>query len=136
MPAGFHSPLVVRVHGEGNWVLDSSLVYETSAGEYITIPAGFITDLASIPRIFHSLIPVNGKHRQAAVVHDYLYVIQDRPREQVDAIFLEAMEVAGVRFTQRWAMYLAVRAGGGFPWARREKAKETDRETYLKENGL
>lgn len=136
MTAQFLNKPLFRVHRDGEWVLATPLEYVTSAGENIAIPAGFITDLASIPRVFHSLIPVNGKHRLAAVVHDYLYVIQDRQRIKADALFLEAMEVAGVRFTQRWTMYLAVRAGGWLPWARREKAKETDRATYLKENGL
>ena len=39
----------------------------------INVPAGFVTDLASVPRVFWSLIPPEGKVDEPSVVHDYLY---------------------------------------------------------------
>lgn len=107
---------VLRVAGTGQWILENKLTYVTEAGEVIEVPKGFYTDLASIPRVFHWLIPVNGKHRAAAIVHDYLYTIKDRQRAEADAIFLEAMKESGVRWTQRKAMYMAVRLGGWAAW--------------------
>lgn len=107
---------VLQVGDSGEWLLAHKLTYVTEAGEVIEVPAGFETDLASIPRAFHWLIPVNGKHRAAAIIHDYLYTIKDRSRSAADAIFLEAMKESGVRWTQRQAMYLAVRVGGWMAW--------------------
>ena len=126
----------LKVSAEADWELDSVMRVITAAGERIEIPTGFLTDLASIPRIFHSVIPVNGKHRLPAILHDYLFVIQDRPRAEADALFQEAMEACGVRWTQRKAMYLAVRAGGWMPWNKNTKDISEDLTGYLKSNGL
>jgi hypothetical protein len=132
----FRSDPILRVAGDGEFKLESPLVYVTRQGETIVVPPGFITDLASIPRIFHPLIPVNGRHRSAAIVHDFLYVIQDRERGEADRIFLEAMEDSGVRWTQRRLMYSAVRVGGWTAWGRGRRAMEKDRDEYLDFNGL
>lgn len=115
---GFSKPPILRVTEKG-WQLVYHLSYTTLAGEKIVVPAGFNTDLASIPQALQAVIPVNDKHRAAAVLHDYLYTVQDRARAKADALFLEAMKLSGVRFTQRWAMYLAVRVGGWLPWSRK-----------------
>ena len=39
--------------------------------DVIIIPAGFATDLATIPRIFWALLPPSGVYEKAAVVHDF-----------------------------------------------------------------
>ena len=121
-----NQPILTTSDKDGLWYLVNDLIYQTKAGEVITVPSGFDTDLASIPQIFHSIIPVNGRHRSPAIIHDYLYVIQDRTRSEADAIFLEAMESVGVRWTQRYTMYWAVRIGGGLPWNKRTKDKHAN----------
>ncbi|WP_068634909.1 DUF1353 domain-containing protein [Thauera butanivorans] len=132
----FRTAPVLRACAEaGRWRLELPVVWETPA-EIIVIPPGFLTDLASIPRIFHSLIPVNGRHRSAAILHDYLFVVQDRPRDGVDALFLRAMEASGVRWTQRTAMYLAVRLAGWLPWQRNADALAADARAFLARHGL
>lgn len=120
----FKSVPILRVSSEYEWTLETPLWYVTHSGEDIIVSPGFGTDLASIPRLFHSIVPVNGKHRAAAIVHDWLYVQQDRTRADADRIFLEAMDDLGVRWSQRWAMYAAVRVGGWMPWNRRAVSKE------------
>lgn len=127
---------LLKPHEDRDFILVGELIYVTRAGEVIVVPDGFTTDLASIPRMFHWLIPVNGRHRSAAIVHDYLFVIQDRPREQVDLIFLQAMEDSGVRWSQRQAMYRAVRLGGWLPWNKNAKAIAEDRAAHYAANGL
>lgn len=126
----------LKICDEADWEIETPMQVVTAAGEHIEIPVGFFTDLASIPRIFHSIIPVNGKHRLPAILHDYLYAIQDRERSEADALFLEAAEACGVRWTQRQAMYLAVRVGGWLPWNNNVKDKSEDLSKYLKGNGL
>ena len=86
------------------------------SGDVITVPAGFRTYFASVPRVLWTIVPPVGLYGKAAVVHDYLYILQDRTRLEADRIFLEAMEVLGVPKIQRTLMYQAVRLGGGGGW--------------------
>lgn len=121
----FIGTLQVEAVGVDEWVLLSPLryvTYVTKRNIEITVPQGFRNDLASIPRLFQAIVPKVAKHRRAAVVHDYLYRERGNlpyayfTRAQSDKIFLEAMKTDGVRFTRRWAMYLAVRSGGWVYW--------------------
>lgn len=86
-------------------------------GEYpsrdiITVPAGFITDFASIPRVFWRILPPWGRYGKAAVVHDYLCVYRTRPSKETHNIFLEAMEVLEVAKWKRLIMYAGVKCCG------------------------
>lgn len=128
----FKSIPILRPSDKSNeWILESDLIWDD-----ITIPAGFITDLASIPRIAQSIIPVNGKHRSAAILHDYLYVIQDRSRGEADELFLNAMESSGVGWLQRRIMHAAVRVGGWMPWNHGAQERRKDLDAWLRFNGL
>lgn len=100
----------------GGWELVTPLSYYSEIlGETIAVPIGFLTDLASVPRIMRWLVPVaNAKNRRAAIVHDYLcyeevqkkYGITQR---QADEIFREALAVCGVSTVGRWGMWTPVR---------------------------
>lgn len=78
--------------------------------ETFTVPKGFRTDFASIPRSFKWLISPVGLHGKAAVLHDYLCEYGYMTRKEADEIFLEAMKVLGVGWLKRTVMYRAVRA--------------------------
>ncbi len=90
--------------------------------EVVEIYKGFLTDGASIPKIFWSLIggPL-GRYGPAAVVHDYLYIKGTYSRKRTDQIFLEAMQVLNVSRIKRHLMYWAVRMAAGIPWRRYRK---------------
>ena len=107
----FITPLDLRAHVPGEWLLLSPLKYQSGA-TVITAPAGFVTDLASIPALFRPLLNSNGSSRRSAVLHDWLYCIKEGARADADSLFLEALKADGVGFAERWAMYLGVRAGG------------------------
>lgn len=82
-----------------------------------TVEAGFMTDLASIPRIVQSLVPKIAHHLQPAVVHDWLYEYdQGLTRAQADLMFLEGMRDEGVGRIRRNLMYQGVRVGGAYAW--------------------
>ncbi len=84
---------------------------------YFTVAAGFVTDLASIPRAVRSLIPQVGRHLQAAVVHDWCYAGNTKlTRREADDLFYEGMTSLGVPWWKRQAMYTAVRMFGSSPW--------------------
>jgi hypothetical protein len=103
----------LKIMGDGRWQLADILIYESDLTILqIVILEGFETDLASIPSwVPEFLIPRNGRHRAAAIVHDYLCrnpTLEER--SLADKIFLEAMKVDGVPAWRRYAMYYAVRS--------------------------
>lgn len=116
LSAEFITPLDLRAHAPGEWVLLSLLAYRSADGRLYQVPPRFITDLASIPGLFQPAIDRNGKSRRPAVLHDYLYCLKRCARAEADALFLEALEAEGVSWFVRRAMWLAVRAGGWRYW--------------------
>lgn len=119
--SNFLSPLRIEdagpgKHGRQVFVLLEEFPYEVGAagsGLVIRVPAGFVTDFASIPRLFWTIVSPVGQHGKAAVVHDFLYrQTSGFSKVLADAIFFEAMELLGVPWYRRWAMYLAVRFFG------------------------
>ncbi|MEM7776848.1 MAG: DUF1353 domain-containing protein [Pseudomonadota bacterium] len=93
----------------------------------VSVPKGFVTDFASIPRAFWTWLRPDGRYAQPAVLHDYLYWRQDVPRKVADLIFYEAMLDVGVDRTTAGLVYWAVRRdiaglGGGPAW--RENARK------------
>lgn len=80
----------------------------------ITVPAGFLTDGASVPRIFWNIFPPYGSYFRAAIIHDFLYSCRNTKfnRLESDRIFLEAMTVLGIGWLKRQTIYRAVRLGG------------------------
>lgn len=116
---GFLTPLDLRAYKPGEWVLLHSLIYRAEAGRRFTVPRGFITDLASIPRPLRGLLNQNGKSRRPAVLHDFLYCVQSMTRAQADALFLEALKAAKVNAAVRYVMWAGVRAGGWAYWSKR-----------------
>ena len=93
-------------------------IYEIN-GYRITVPRGFITDLASVPRSFWTIFPPFGRYTPAAVIHDFLYSRYNATginRTLSDKIFLHIMKELGVNFLKRKTMYKAVRFFGETSW--------------------
>jgi hypothetical protein len=100
-----------------HWIVRQPLTYTIGVSQdSITVPAGFVTDFASIPQALQSIIRANGPYILPAVVHDYLYWNQGCSREQADRIMLLAMIENEVREIHRFAIHDAVRIAGGFAW--------------------
>lgn len=100
------------------WCILSIKAYACAYCVDYEIYTGFKTDLASVPRILRWLIPVEGKHKYAALLHDYLYreIVSNggMPRKEADDIFMAAMKSDGVSAAKRYTIYFAVRLFGGF----------------------
>ena len=75
----------------------------------VTVPAGTVTDLASVPRCFRWYVGRVGPHLEASIIHDYLYIawqlkkgdsgIPKRTSEMrrfADDLMLAAMKEAGM----------------------------------------
>ncbi len=103
-------------------------VFDKSGNYLFTIPAGFKTDLASIPGIIRWRHNPVGATILAAIVHDYLYrtVTQAwRGRKWADDFFLEIMAATNVEKQERLEVYYGVRAGGWASYQKQSKRKRT-----------
>jgi len=93
-------------------------------GRAVTVPAGLVTDFASIPRAVWDLLdPEDPIIAWPSVVHDYLYGCGGRlpdgftyTRDDADAVLREAMEFCGAGHFIREAVYEAVEKFGGDHW--------------------
>lgn len=87
---------------------------------HFTVPAGFHTDLSSIPRWARSIIPQVGRQNRASILHDWAYEdgVPGMTRAEADQMFLDVMELDGVGWLRRRVMYRAVRLGGGGLWGK------------------
>ena len=108
----------IRPLDDRNWVLETAIEWDE-----FTVPRGFVTDLASIPRFFWRVIPPFGLHSTPSIIHDYLYRRQPDgvSRKEADEVFLDAMQAYGVPKLRRDVMYRTVRMFGGRPWRKNAK---------------
>ena len=80
------------------------------------IPAGYITDFASVPRSLWNVLPPTGLHNTAAILHDWLYDNRIGERKKADEIFYKVMIESGVNKIAAKVMYWGVRLGGKSWW--------------------
>ena len=105
--------------GDDYWRVVKPFTYLIKPNQWVTVPAGYLTDGASVPKVFWNIIPPWGKYGQAAVVHDlvceYLQVVQDGlplsvSRAYCDSILNEAMQYLEVPTAKRRMIYWSVSA--------------------------
>lgn len=107
--------LKLKALKKGQWEIVEDYFYEIPMNSVLVvrgaIPAGFICDLDSVPRlpVFYGWL----KNRSviAAVIHDWLCHI-DVPKDIADKAFLIAMKMEGVRYRYRFPIYLGVKYFG------------------------
>lgn len=113
--------------GPTTWVLLAPVGYRGNpdhGGDTWTIPAGFSTDLASVPLCMTWAVARYGVWTSAALLHDFL--CQQARRGQfvqadADGIFRRVLGESGVPDVLRWAMWAAVRAGSHLAGATRRE---------------
>jgi hypothetical protein len=106
-------------------VLQRPMSYQLGKSrDSIVVPAGFVTDFASIPRVLWSELSPVGEHQRAAIVHDYLYWFQPCEREETDNLLMIAMSAGGVSDLRRGAVYAGVRMGSADAWNANRVARD------------
>ena len=132
--------IVTTLKPFGDWdfyyVSGGSITWRPNPGQKlqeVRVPAGFVTDLTSIPRVFWQALRPEGRYAYAAVVHDYLYWEQKRPREEADQILKFAMEDSKVNPKLVETIYLAVRNFGQTAWSNNAKLKKSGERRFLKQ---
>jgi hypothetical protein len=113
----FTQPLRAEFLGNNLWKTIDPFEYHVGkypSDEIIIVPEGFITNFASVPRIFWPIISPIDNHAKAAILHDYCYFIGYKDsRKYCDDIFREAMIVLKVNKIKVFLMYWSVRLFSG-----------------------
>lgn len=134
--SSFTNVLIVSPLKDGKlWVNRNKFFYDVGhegSGDTIEVPSGFITDFASIPRVFWVILPKWGRYGNASVVHDYLYFTKERSRKEADDIFYEAMIVSKTNKIIAKIMYYAVRLFGSFAYNKNKNMLLPIKEKYIK----
>lgn len=126
----FLTPLDMHKINSEEYVLNAPLKYVSSLIDLylfldevfdyglVVVPAGFKTDLASIPFPLNRFLKRNGPWGRAAVIHDYLckqvvglsaHRYPGLNRKLADAVFREAMVADGVNSVVAWTLWAFVR---------------------------
>lgn len=99
--------------------------YINNKKETINIPVGFVTNFASVPRLFWPFVGPIDNHAKAAIVHDYCYAnIYKNDRKLSDKLFLLGMKILKVNIVKRYLMYFAVRLFGWAVWSKYKNLKD------------
>jgi len=116
--------LVLTPFGDGKyWLVREQFTWPSKFG-FETVPQGFVTDLASIPRPLWALLPKWEGYGPPAIVHDYLYYSQHTTRYVADQWLLIAMDDMGVGKVKRYTIYAALRLFGGPAWKSNARRRE------------
>lgn len=126
--------LCVRFVDGRKWeVMHAIPWYDETRDWTVVVPAGFLTDFASIPRAVWPLLPKTGRtYTRPAVVHDWLYhagAVDGEPitRGYADQALKHAMQEEGAPWALRHLIHRAVRVGGWQVWRKRRKQAGSDR---------
>ncbi len=131
-------PILMPFADMANYVVYQPIHWTPPAGASaqlpaaITVPKGFVTDLATIPECFWWAIRPTGRHGHAAILHDWLYWQQGVPRAVADRVFEVAMAELNVPLPVRKAMWAAVRVGGSDYWTEAATEKRQGKTRVLK----
>jgi len=119
MTTQFTTPLRAELIGKNLWRVLEPFEYHVGSfpsNDIITVETGFVTNFASVPRIFWPILSPVDAHGKAGVVHDYCYYKGLYTRKISDDVFLEGLRVLETPEWKAIAMYDAVRAFGWHRW--------------------
>lgn len=112
--AKFLTPLITEEIDDDKAFLIQPLVYQSDILDgQVTVPAKFVTDFASVPRLPLAFWLCGGRAKMEAVLHDWIYQTHPCDRKTADNVLLEAMEARGeISPPIRELIFLGVRLGG------------------------
>jgi hypothetical protein len=108
----FLSTLAVEEVTDQTWQLTAP--FRVSIDDVVyTVPAGFVSDFASVPRIPIAYLLFGDTAHRPACLHDWLYSgAAGVSRQFADETLMAAMKADGESWFRRQAMYRAVRLFG------------------------
>ena len=92
--------------------------FTANDGRWYTIPAGYISDGASVPRIFWPMLSPNIDARtlRPSIIHDYEYEFGIGTRKGADANYRRRLEDNDFGYIKSTLTYYGVRIGGRCHW--------------------
>jgi hypothetical protein len=118
----FNGDIILEEIKNGFWKLQDDFSYEN---DYIkvTVKSDFITDGASIPKMFWSVIgnPLSDYLLKPSIIHDGLYTLMQLPRAACDDLLKEMLLFNGVSRVKVLLIYYTVRLLGGSHWKKDTK---------------
>ena len=109
----FQGPLQAELQPDRKtWRLLAPFSYLDPDHGLVKVPAGFLTDFASVPRWPLTFALLGQYGHAAAVLHDWLYSRRLLGRADADRVFLNALRSSGIARWRAWLMYAGVRIGG------------------------
>jgi len=86
---------LLSIRGTSQFKLLTELRFAVEEKHVIVVPAGFVTDLISVPWYVRWLINPTGPGKEAAVVHDFLLSVKT-PADYSRRIFIKALQESNV----------------------------------------
>lgn len=130
------SPLKMQRFSDPIYILLDSIIWKPNVDQVgfpeIIVPRGFVTDLASIPRIFWSILRPDADYAYAAIIHDFLYWQQRLSKNKADTILKMSMEDFQLSKPIVASIYYAVVILGKTAWSNNRKAKANGESRILK----
>lgn len=113
------------------WCIERSYVVR-SRKHQIVIPRYYVTDFASIPRIFWSIIhPMDLRIAQIAAAHDRIYETHELSQSDADDLLYAGMLTLGASKFLAYMVWSGVRVGGWLSYksgpSRREERQKRAR---------
>lgn len=114
----FLTPLLVQPLDDGIWevmeplVYQSQLLFDAGLKHIITVRKGFVTDLASVPRVPIFYVLFGNRAHHESVPHDWIYQTHCYPKSIADSLFKEMMIIRKKPFYIYHPMYMGVLLGG------------------------
>ena len=109
--AGYYGEILLKPLKDGrNMQVAQPFGFVDSQARKWDVPSGTVTDGASIPRVFWSIIgsPFTGKYLQAAVIHDHYCNAKNRSWMDTHDVFYELMIASGEVKQSALLMWAAV----------------------------
>src|ERR1051325_2194523 len=107
----FNGEPVTKWNPDGrSMTLLTELRYTDPHGDVWVAAIGSVVDGASLPRYLWSIMggPFEGQYRNASVLHDVAYGRHNRPWQDCDRMFYNAMRCSGVDVLEAKTMYYAL----------------------------
>jgi hypothetical protein len=124
----FNGDVILEEMKNGYWKLQDNFSYENDSIQ-VTIKSNFITDGASIPKMFWSIVgnPLENYLLKPAIIHDGLYTIMQLPRAKCDKLLKEMLLFNDTYKLKANLIYYTVRLFGGSHW----KKDTTDKMKFV-----
>lgn len=111
------SPLKVELcRGTREWRLLEPLRWTDPVGHEHIVPRNFLTDFASVPRVFRMFALNDSLTAAPACLHDFAYRVTRPGRRWADDLFFHALRSNGAPAWAAWSYWLAVRLFGWIPY--------------------